>query len=166
MAAIFLSLLLSSALPTEPPRRLEPGAASPAAAVSALDFLAGTWVGGREGREATIVYTRSYGGQISGHFQEARDGKVMMYEIVQIVPAGASLAYRLKHFNPDLSGWEDKAGDAAIVFPLVAIEKDAAYFDGFTIRRTGPDTLEEIVRITTGDGGERLLHYRYRRQPY
>lgn len=163
---LLLSLLLAAApAPAEVPRRLAAGQASPAARAEALDFLTGTWVGGRDGVEATVVYLPPKGGQISGHFQEGKDGKVTMYEIVQIVPAGASLAYRLKHFNPDLTGWEEKAGDTATVFPLVAVERDAVFFDGFTIRRTGPDTLEETVRITKKDGGEMLLHYKYRRAP-
>jgi hypothetical protein len=42
------------------------------------------------------------------------------------------------------------------------VDKDAWYFDGLTIRRTGPDSAEHIVRIKGKDGktSEAVLKYR------
>ena len=76
-----------------------------------------------------------------------------------IAEVGNSIEYRVKHFNPDMTGWEEKAH--FIRFPLVAVEEDAWYFDGLTIRRTGPDTADHVVRIKRKDGseGEAVLKY-------
>ncbi len=77
------------------------------------------------------------------------DGKggVAFTELVDYVPVGRSLAYRVRHFNPDMTGWEDKTGKA-VMFPLVAIEKDHWFFNGMTIERTAPDAMTMWVRIS------------------
>jgi hypothetical protein len=78
-----------------------------------------------------------------------------------IVQVGASLEYRLKHFNQDLTGWEEK--NQVVTFRLVAVEKDAWYFDGLTVRRDGPDGMVGAVRIDSKDGPPREAVFRYRR---
>jgi hypothetical protein len=52
-----------------------------------------------------------------------------------IVAEGGSISYRLKHFNADLTGWEEK--NEVQSFGLVAREGDTWFFDGLTIRRDG-----------------------------
>lgn len=102
------------------------------------------------GAAVTETYSAPLGGRITGHFAMA-DGKggVAFTEIVDYVPLGRSLAYRVRHFSPDMTGWEDKTGKP-VVFPLVAVEKDRWFFDGMTLDRTGPDALTMWVRITEG----------------
>jgi hypothetical protein len=85
-----------------------------------------------------------------GHFQMVKDGKAQFFEFVEIKEENGSLAYRVKHFNPDLTGWEEK--EKFISFQLVAIEGDNIYFDGLTIERVGPDTA--IHWILLGRKGE------------
>jgi hypothetical protein len=76
------------------------------------------------------------GGAIAGHFiQQDRNG-VAFYEIMTIVAEGGSISYRLKHFNADLTGWEEK--NEVQSFGLVAREGDTWFFDGLTIRREDP----------------------------
>ena len=96
-----------------------------------------------------------------GPFYGAKDGKADFYEFVMIAQVGDSIEYRVKHFNPDMTGWEEK--NHFIRFPLVAIEKDAWYFDGLTIRRTGRDTAEHVVRVSGKDGSTREAVLKYRR---
>jgi hypothetical protein len=103
------------------------------------------------------------GGQIIGHFiQMDRDG-IAFSEILSIAEIDGTLEYRLKHFNADLTGWEEK--DEMARFPLVALEEGAAYFDGLTLRRDGPDGLVAAVRMERADGTGRDLVFRYRRSP-
>ncbi|MCC6242407.1 MAG: hypothetical protein IT353_06175 [Gemmatimonadaceae bacterium] len=49
------------------------------------------------------------------------------------------LVPRLKHFNPDLTGWEEK--DRFVEFAFVAKTDDAIYFSGLTYQRVGRDEL-------------------------
>ena len=152
IAVLGLLLSLASAAPalSQQTRVLEPGAASPAARVSDLAWLVGEWRG--EGFSATLfeTYSAPIGGQMPGHFYVANDGKPSMYEFVMIAEVGDSIEYRVRHFNPDMTAWEEK--ERFVRFPLVAAEGDAWYFDGLTIRRTGPDSSEHVVRIKGKDG--------------
>lgn len=141
-------------------RVLPAGAQSPAAKVADLSWLVGEWKG--EGFDAQLyeTYSAPVGGQMPGHFYIAKDGKPSMYEFVMIAEVGDSIEYRVRHFNPDMTAWEDK--DRFIRFPLVAAEKDAWYFEGLTIRRTGPHTAEHVVLVKPKDGepSEQVLRYR------
>jgi len=111
----------------------------PPATVAELGWLTGRWVDeGIGGAPAQEVYSAPAGGSIVGHFvQEDGKGSVAFFEILQIAEENGSLVYRLKHFGPDLTGWEQK--DEMVRFPLVAMDEGALYFDGLTIRRDGPD---------------------------
>jgi hypothetical protein len=48
-------------------------------------------------------------------------------------------------------------------FPLVAIERDAWYFDGLTIKRDGANGMIGAVRIDTKDGSSREAVFKYQR---
>ena len=164
--ALALSLALAApAAPQQQTRVLAPGATSPAAKVSDLAWLAGEWTG--EGFDSVLheTYSAPIGGQMPGHFYVAKNGKPDMYEFVMIAEVGDSIEYRVRHFNPDMTAWEDK--DRFVKFPLVAVDRDSWYFDGLTIRRTGPDAADHIVRVKGKDGktSEAVLRYRRVKPP-
>ena len=137
------------------------GQPSPPARLADLAWLTGTWEGEGISGPAREIYGAPRGGQIGGHFTQSRGEGIWFYEIVTIVETGGSLEYRLKHFNADLTGWE--AQDEVRAFPLVAVERDAWYFDGLTIRRDGADGMVGAVRIDNGDGTSREAVFRYHR---
>lgn len=101
------------------------------------------------------------GGQIIGHFIETRGDGILFTELMSTAQAGITLEYRLKHFNADHTGWEEK--NEVVRFPLVAVEPGAWYFDGLTIRREGEDGTIGAVRVEDPDGTSRELVFRYRR---
>lgn len=156
-----LLLIAASAAPAQQVRTAAPGATPPAASVDDLAWLAGEWTG--EGFDSVLHenYSAPVGGQIAGHFYAAKAGKPSFYEFELVTQVGPSVEFWVKHFNPDMVGWEEKA--RFVRFKLVAVEKDAWYFDGLTLRRTGPDTAEHIVRIKSKDGTETDAVLRYRR---
>ena len=82
---------------------------------------------------------------------------------MQIVPRDGSLVYRLRHFNADLTGWEDAKAGRAVEFPLVALSAGRVEFDGMTLRREGADGLVSIVRIGSEGGKVQEATFRYRR---
>jgi len=142
-------------------RTTTPGAAPPPARVEDLAWLQGQWEGPGLAGPATEVYSPPAGGLIVGHFRQLRDDRVWFFEIMTIVQVGPSLEYRLRHFNEDLTGWEEKG--TVLKFPLVAVERDVWYFDGLTIRRDGPDGMIGAVRIGNKDGTSREAVIKYRR---
>jgi hypothetical protein len=136
------------------------GVSAVPASIDRLAWLAGEWRGPGLGGEAIESYSAPTAGQIAGHFLLAKAGKPVFYELLQIAPAGGSLVYRVRHFAPDLTGWEDATGKAE-TFALVAIDDDAAYFDGLTLRRVDADRLDVWVRIESkGKTREELFRYR------
>lgn len=138
-----------------------PGAAPPPARVADLAWLAGTWEAEGLTGPAREVYSAPIGGQMTGHFIQTRGDGIWFFEIVSIAEVNGSLEYRLKHFNADLTGWEEK--NEVQRFPLVAVENGAWYFDGLTIRRDGSDGMIGAVRIDAGDRPSREAVFRYRR---
>ena len=162
MRAIFFALVLAVPAPAQETRALPAGAASPPARIEQLAWLEGTWRGAALGGTAIEVYSAPDAGQITGHFTQTKNGKVAFYELMQVVPAGKSLVYRLRHFNADLSGWEDANPKKTVDFALVGIQADAVHFDGMTFRRTGPDAMTVWVRIDD-EGKTREEPFRYRR---
>lgn len=159
--ALALWLCVAAPSDAQETRALPPGTAPAAARLEDLAWLQGQWEGPGLTGLATEVYSGPAGGQIAGHFRQLRDGRVWFFEIMAIAQVGPTLEYRLKHFNEDLTGWEEKA--AVVKFPLVAVEKDAWYFDGLTIRRDGTDGMIGAVRIASKDGPPREAVFKYRR---
>ncbi|MDO9487477.1 MAG: DUF6265 family protein [Sphingomonadaceae bacterium] len=163
----FAALAMVVGLALAPPARAAetrsalPGAPAPAAALADLGWMVGSWEGEGLGGAVLESYSPPAGGQIAGHFRLLKDGKPQFYEMLMIAEVGTSLEFRVKHFNPDMTGWEEKA--EVVRFPLVAVEKDVWYFDGLTIRRTGPDSTLQTVLIRQKDGSTREAGFTYRR---
>jgi hypothetical protein len=124
-------------------------------------WLAGQWEGEGFGGRIEEAYSAPRAGSIVGYFRWSEGDQVRLYELCAIVQEGATLVYRVKHFDAAFEGWEERERYHA--FALVRAEPDALYFDGLTLRRTGPETMESIVRIRAEDGSEREETLRYRR---
>ncbi|MBB4612520.1 DUF6265 family protein [Novosphingobium taihuense] len=135
--------------------------AAPAATLADIAWMEGSWEGeGIEGAPALEAYAPAAGGQMVGHFRQLnKDGSVMFYELITIVEDGGSLAYRLKHFNADLTGWEEK--DKVVSFPLTDRKGDRLDFSGLVYERTGKDSMTASVRVTEGGKTETIVfHFR------
>jgi hypothetical protein len=160
IVSLLASCLLAAEVQATETRTAPEGHVPPPAAVLQLDWLAGIWTGeGIGGAPATEVYSPPGGGSLAGHFvQQDREGGVQFFEIMQIAEVDGSLVYRLKHFDEDLVGWEEK--DRHLSFPLVAIEPNAVYFSGLTLRREG-DTLISAVLVRQADGSTSEYVFRY-----
>jgi hypothetical protein len=125
--------------------RLADGAPRPAATIADWAWIAGRWQGQGLGGSVDEVWSDPAGRSMVGHFRLVKDGKPVFYEIMTVIEAEASLEMRLKHVNPDMTGWEEKAD--FVTFKLARLEPDAVYFSGLTFRRTGPDRLEIYLAL-------------------
>ena len=142
VSSIFLVLGLAAGAQAQETRTMKPGAASPPAKLEDLAWLHGHWEGPGITGPATEVYSAPAGGQIVGHFRQLRDGRIWFFEI-------------------DFRNFFSTRG--VLTFPLVAVEHDAWYFDGLTIKRDGPDGMIGAVRIGNKDGSSREAVFKYRR---
>ena len=142
-------------------RAVQPGVPPPKASIAELAWIAGEWNGEGLGGLTHEIYSPAESGQIVGHFRLSKAGKIQFYEIVTFAETGGSLECRLKHFNADLTGWKEK--NEVQTFPLVAVEQDAWYFDGMTIRREAADKMRVVVRVEAKDGTTPEIAFSYQR---
>jgi hypothetical protein len=142
--------------------RFEEGMTRPAAAIADMAWLAGTWEGEGLGGTVDEIWTAPAGGAMAGFFRLVRDGKPVFYELLTILEHEGSLEMRLKHANPDMTGWEEK--NNFVTFKLVKLDETGAYFGGFTLKRVGPDTLEGYLALRDrASGAQREEKFTFRR---
>jgi hypothetical protein len=140
-------------LPADSPR--------PSARITDLTWLEGRWHGEGLGGTVEEVWGAPAGGAMVGYFRLVRDGKPSFYEIMTLLENEGSVEMRLKHVNPDMTGWEEKA--SFVTFRLVRHDATGAYFEGLTFRRTAPDLIEGFLALrdrTTGAVREEKFVYR------
>jgi hypothetical protein len=137
------------------------GTPPPAATLAQVDWLVGQWAGtGIGGAPAFESWLPPAGGTMVGTFvQQDEDGEVRFTEHFHLMEEEGSLVLRLKHFNADLTGWEEK-GDM-VTFRLVAMEPCAAYFEGLTLRCADPAKPGEglVAAVRMQSAGELVFRY-------
>ena len=67
----------------------------------------------------------------------------------------------MKHFNGNLSGWEEK--DKTIDFKLAKLEGNRAYFDDFTIERINDSEINMYVAIDQENGMPEEVKFNYKK---
>jgi hypothetical protein len=118
---------------------------SPRATLQDMSWLTGRWSGTGLGGMTEEMWSDPASGAMMGMFRLVKDGKVIFYEFLTLVEQEGSLRLKLKHFNPDLTGWEEKAD--FITFRLLKLTPTEAFFEGITFRLEGPDRLRIFVAI-------------------
>lgn len=118
---------------------------SPRATLQDMAWFVGQWSGTGLGGVCDEAWSRPASGAMMGMFRLVKDGKVVFYEFLTLVEHEGSLLLKLKHFNPDLTGWEEKAD--SVKFRLLKLAPDTAHFEGLTFKRVGGDTLEIFLAI-------------------
>ncbi len=140
----------------------EEGFVSPPATFVQVDWLVGQWEGeGISGAPAMESWLKPVGGTMVGTFvQEGADGTIMFTEHMYLMQKNGTLALKLKHFNADLTGWEEK--DDMLTFRLLAIEECAAYFNALTLRCADKERPGEglVAAVRMQSGGELVFRFR------
>ena len=157
-------LLLSAPLAAEETRRLAPEAEPAPATLEDVVFLIGRWSGeGIGGAEAHEHWFPPTGTTMVGTFiQEDAEGGISFTEHLYIVEEEGTLVLRLKHFNPDLSSWEER--EDTTDFRFVEAEPCAAYFNGLTLKCDGQDGLLAAVAMQRNGQPAGELVFRFKRQ--
>ncbi|MBQ95773.1 MAG: hypothetical protein CL510_08110 [Actinobacteria bacterium] len=125
----------------------------PPATLDDVKWLVGQWAGeGIGGQPAYESWLPPTGGTMVGTFVQQADADTIRFtEHLYLMEEAGTLVLRLKHFNADLTGWEEK--DDMLTFRLIAMEPCAAYFRSLTLRCEGENGLLAAVRMKS-DGGE------------
>jgi len=141
---------------------------APKPRLAALSWLIGTWVEETRERRCDELWSPMVDGNMAGAFRWMAEGRPKMYEFMILEEHEAGLSLHLKHFGPDLVGWEEK--DTAETFDVVSA--DSRHFA--CTSRTGSPRLsisyrrisetELTVRVEKlGQPSELLLSFEFRR---
>ncbi len=140
--------------------QLSEGQTSPHATLEDVAWIPGHWQGEAFGGIAEEIWSEPMGGSMMFVFRLVADNKVSFYEAGHILEVDDSIILQLKHFDKNLRGWEEK--NETVDFRLVKIEKNKAYFDGFTIEKVSEDQMNMWVLIESKDAAEEVL-FAYKR---
>ncbi len=157
---VFAALLLAAAAPAV--------AAQPAAApvakpvpLETVRWLAGRWEGEGMGGYTVEGWADPHLGQMAGYFTLYKDGKPVFHEMMLLEEHDGGLRLRVKHFNPDFTGWEEKSQSTD--FKFVSASADELAFTAITFRRDGPDRIVINLRLRDDKGVVRNEVFQYRR---
>jgi hypothetical protein len=138
-----------------------PGQPPPAATLADIAWLEGHWSGVALGGLCEEIWSAPVAGSMMGMFRLLVDGAPAFYELELLVEEKGSLVLRVKHFNRDFTGWEDK--EKSVDFPLVAKDGRNMHFEGVSFHPRGDDALTIFLAIKTQDGGYREETFAYTR---
>ena len=123
--------------------------------LSDLGFISGLWQAEWAGGLGEEHWSTSSGDSMVGTFRFVKDGKARFYEFMLIEQTADGPVLRLKHFNPGLIGWEEKA--QVYSYPLIEYRQTIAVFERgdkksrLTFNRTSKETLSVLLEQTADE---------------
>lgn len=133
---------------------------SPSATLVDISWIQGHWRGPAFGGISDEIWSPPLGKSMMCAYRMIKDDMVQFYEIETITEENGSLILRLKHFNDDLKGWEEK--DETVDFRLVKVTENKVFFDGYTYEKVSDDEINAYVVID--HGGEKIeVKFSYKR---
>ena len=122
--------------------------------ISSLDeiqWLVGNWQGPGFGGICEEVWLPASAGSMVGTFKMSINDEVQFYEIMTITIDSSGPLLNLKHFNADLTGWEEK--DEEVNFQFIYAKENELSVGATTYKRFTDDSLLILVKVGTKDGG-------------
>jgi len=110
-------------------------------------WLVGSWEGDGFGGVSHETWEKPINGTMMGMYRHINaKGELVFYEFLLLDETGL----HLKHFNPDLTGWEEK--DDIISFKMIRSSKDNIEMEGLTYERISDSEIE--IRLVMDDGSD------------
>jgi len=147
LSVILLIILINTSCQTQKVPNIKSlnGDKSPTAKLESLDWIVGNWQGKALGGITEEQWSSPSAGSMMGMFKLISDGEVSFYELMVISEVEESLILRIKHFDRQMRGWEEK--DKSVEFPLVDIKENRVYFDGLTFEKINEDQINVYVLL-------------------
>jgi hypothetical protein len=135
---------------TENTVKLADGQSSAKATITDISWLAGAWSGTGLGGVSEEVWSKPNNGVMVGTYRLIINNKPIFYEMMWMMEVEGSLILRLKHFSPELIGWEEK--DKTVDFKFVDRQGDRMRFSGLTFEKVGDKKLNIYLALRQKDG--------------
>jgi hypothetical protein len=140
--------------------RAPAGSPGPTATLEAMKWLVGHWKGTGLGGVSEEMWSEPAGGVMMGMYRLVVNGKPSFYEFIHLAEENGSVVMKLKHFNADLTAWEDK--ERFVTFRLVKLGANEVHFSGLTFRRSD-DRLQIFLALRDKEGKVREEEFRMER---
>jgi hypothetical protein len=146
---------------TENTLKLAEGQVSEKATIADIEWLAGNWIGTGLGGVSEEIWSKPQGGIMMGNYRLIKEGKPVFYEMCWLLENEGSLILRLKHFNADLTGWEEK--DKTVDFKFVKKDGRRIYFTGLTFENASGNEMNIFLALRSKDGSQREEVFKMKR---
>lgn len=160
LALLIPSLAAAQSKLTENTLKLDEGAEPAAASIEDFAWLSGRWTGEGLGGTTEEVWGAPANGTMMGMFRLDREGKPVFYELLTIASQEGRFTMRLKHVNPDMTGWEEK--EKFVEFPWIGTIDGVHHFGGLAFRQEG-DEMTIYLALRGKEGVVREHQFRMRR---
>lgn len=141
--------------------KLAEGRSSEKATIADAAWIAGSWRGAGLGGFSEETWSSPEGGIMVGTYRLVKDGKPVFYEMMWLLETEGTIILRLKHFSPELVGWEEK--DKSVDFKFVKKDGKRLYFSGLTFEQAAKDELNIYLALRQQDGSQEEEVFRMKR---
>lgn len=129
------------------------------AGINDFSMLVGSWTGEGLGGMCDELWLPAKAEQMQGVFRMIENNELVFTEFMSILKDSTSWVMKIKHFSPDMKGWE--AQDESTDFRFIKKENNTLYFDRLTIAATSSNQLNVYVAMKTDDVyKEELFEYK------
>jgi hypothetical protein len=125
-----------------------------------LDWISGYWTGSGLGGECEELWLPPMDNNMVGTFRFIMNGELIFSEYMNMVEEDGKLSLKIKHFNKDLTAWEEK--EDWTVFKFIKSEGQTAYFSGITFHREGDELTIRLAM--TNEGVKSTEEFRFKRK--
>ncbi len=113
--------------------------------IQQYDWLVGHWKGDGFGGVSEEIWAPPVENIMMGMYRHHKDGKIVFYEFMLLNKDGL----HLKHFHPDLKGWEEK--DDFVSFKTKDFQAGNIILSGLTFEQMGNDQMEIRLKMKRGE---------------
>jgi len=126
----------------------------------AYSWIQGSWVGdGFGGYSEELWSPPGLDGKVMGTYRHYNaDSSLNFYEFFVLDEEGLYL----KHFNPDMTGWEEKSDH--LTFEMISFDDKTIELKGLKYEYLPPDSMNIYLKMKTKDGGVRTEVFHMKRQ--
>lgn len=130
--------------------KLAEGQSGEPATLADMAQLSGSWTGTGLGGVSEEIWSKPASGVMMGMYRLIKEDKPVFYEMLWAMEQNGTLIMRLKHFRPDLVGWEEK--ERTVDFRFVKKDGKRIYFSGLTFDFMNEKELTIYLALRQKDG--------------
>lgn len=118
--------------------------------ISHFNILEGSWTGEGLGGYCEEYWSPMKDSLMIGMFRFMENEKTVFSEFMYLMHDSAGWLLRVKHFNPDFTGWEEK--NKSVSFRLIRTDENRLLFNGLTFEKPDEDILIIYLAMKNENG--------------